>query len=447
MRGGMTIMSVVVAASLAGIVALAIGRLISGQAETMTAIKLREQREELLKHYKNIVVSGWDATRRGDCAGMICDRSKSVVIPLANGNALYLANNLYDYNYTGGTADRWWKVSVEKNSPLGGSVLQADSYAETTPLVAVTVKVEFIRKEHPTVRTAIAKREEIVFLHHNTRAARDSDGTVCSLGTHQTQRDSSGSALYHGVGGIVQYDFNSNYTKCSQVPLVNAESCTGSGALIGFFRKTSTPPQLITGNPICSTLHHNTTPAGFAAAAIRGNKQKRTVEAIDCRGRGYVKQIKPDEKPECVSPSGVAPQRVAAESRGEEFATKEFRILYRSSAGGNGVRAQYTLAPASNCVLSRPKAIESFSATDGTVSGFIEYRDNHAHGTHFGYRGLMGETGEHNGVTGARGRCGYKYCRRWETRTCWRDCDMARDGRNHGRCSYNCSGYRRCSPL
>ena len=144
MRSGMTIMSVVVAASLAGIVALAIGRLIGGQAQTMTAVKLQEQRVTLLKHYKNIVVSGWDSTRSG-CSGAICDRSGDVIIPYANGSALYLADDLYEYNWTGGTAERWWKVSVDKDdSLLSGSVKQSDSYAKPEALVAVKVKVEFI---------------------------------------------------------------------------------------------------------------------------------------------------------------------------------------------------------------------------------------------------------------------------------------------------------------
>ena len=232
MRSGMTLMSVMVAVALSGIVALAVARLLGNQAKSMSVIRLREQRENLLKHYKNIVVSGWDSTR-SSCSGNVCDRNGDTIIPTANGGALYLAEDLYEYNHTGGTAGRWWKVSVNKLSPSGGDILQADSWVEADSLVAVEVKVEFKRDQHPVVNTRLAPREEIVFLHHNTSGALNSKSTQC-LSAHSTMLDGSGKNLYSGQGALIQYDFISNYAKCSQVPLVIPKSC-GKGALVGFF--------------------------------------------------------------------------------------------------------------------------------------------------------------------------------------------------------------------
>jgi len=411
-RNGMTIMSVVVAASLAGIVALAVGRLISGQAETMTTVKLREERETLLKHYKSIVVSGWDSTRGGSCTGVMCDRRGSVVIPYANGSALYLpevpGSGLYDYGYTGETADRWWKVSIEESSLSGGSVLQADSYAKPDDLVAVTVKVEFIRTEHPTVKTILADREEIVFLHHNTAAAIGSNDTDCEDGHHLTQMNSSGSALYSGTGAIIQYDFNSNYTKCSQVPLVNTQEC-GSGALIGFFRKlsTDTPARtLITGSAICSTTHHNSTPTGYQSAEIRGNTEKRTVKAKDCSGSGYVKRMGRNENPVCVNPRQG--EKVAAESRPRSTVTKDYTVRYLSDPGPP---ARYTSA---TCSVTRTMGIKGFNNL-----GEPEYWHpaETTVGTQQGVPGPTGVPGVHNGPPGPPGMCRRPYCCQHEYRT------------------------------
>ena len=173
--------------------------------------------------------------------------------------------------------------------------MQADNYAASEDLIAVEVKVEFIRKEHPVVNTKLADREEIVFLHHNTSGALNANSTQC-VGGHLTQQYAGSlpyrGPLYSGPGGIIQYDFESNYTKCSQVPLVNSKSC-GLGALLGFFRdrKTGTlKEQLIKGLPICSTSDFTDD-----IAQIRGSNssqrgttgtEKRTVKAIDCEGVG-----------------------------------------------------------------------------------------------------------------------------------------------------------------
>lgn len=177
MRSGMTLMSVMVAVALAGIVALAVARLLGNQTKTMAVIRLREQREHLLKHYKNIVTSGWDATRSG-CGGAICTRTSGVIIPGTYGNGtLYLADNLYEYNYTGGTADRWWKVTAERVDLSSGGILQSDKYVASERMVAMRIKVDFVRKEHPLVNIKLASRDEIVFCIttravHSTATAR-----------------------------------------------------------------------------------------------------------------------------------------------------------------------------------------------------------------------------------------------------------------------------------
>ena len=109
MRSGMTLMSVMVAVALAGIVALAVARLLGNQSKTMAVVRLREQREELLKHYKNIVISGWDATR-DSCGGDICDRGGNAIIPTGG---LYLSDDLYAYNNSG-SSGQWWKVTANQ---------------------------------------------------------------------------------------------------------------------------------------------------------------------------------------------------------------------------------------------------------------------------------------------------------------------------------------------
>ena len=323
MRSGMTLMSVMVAVALSGIVALAVARLLGNQAKSMSVIRLREQRENLLKHYKNIVVSGWDSSRQSS-GGVIRSRKGDSII--ASGG-LYLKDDLYEYEHLNpgrGTAGRWWKVSVNQLSPSSGKILQADSWVEADPLVAVEVKVEFKRDQHPVVDTRLASREEIVFLHHNTAGAQPTTNTTQCLSAHSTMLDSSGKNLYSGQGALIQYDFISDYAKCSQVPLVNSKSCD-KGALIGFLRTKRTgtlKEQLITGNPICSTTDH-TDPI----AEIRGSKEKRTVEAINCKDQGYIEWMRNDEKPRCVTPFTGSQMRVAAESKAnDEVEYKDYSI-------------------------------------------------------------------------------------------------------------------------
>ena len=406
MRSGMTLMSVMVAVALAGIVALAVARLLGNQSQTMSVVRLREQREELLKHYKNIVISGWDATRSG-CTAEICARNGDLIIPTGG---LYLADRLYDYNYTGGTANRWWKVSVVERPLFSGSVLQADNYAEPESLMAVEVKVEFIRKEHPVVNVRLAEHEEIVFLHHNTSGALDANSTQCESG-HLTQQYRGplpyAGPLYSGTGAIIQYDFESNYTKCSQVPLVNTRSCDNS-AILGFFRDRRTgtlKEQLITGNPICGK-GDETNPI----AEIRHQTEKRTVQAINCEGSGYIEWMKDDEIPHCVYPFTYRQKRVAAESNIAPFNSRVYTLQQRDSVGGGELPGDPP-NPASysnfSCTVYRHHGIHAFkgSGQSGEVMQFVQpYVGS---GTLQGPPGPPGPPGPTTGPPGPPGR---RYC-------------------------------------
>ena len=440
MRNGMTLMSVMVAVALAGIVALAVARLLGNQSKTMSVVRLREQREELLKHYKNIVISGWDATRQSSkCSGNICARNSDIIIPTANGGALYLAEDLYDYNYTGGTANRWWKVSVNKSTFDSGAILQADNYAKPESLMTVEVIVEFIRKEHPVVNIKLATREEIVFLHHNTSTAIPRANSTQCISGHLTQQYAGSlpyrGPLYSGPGGIIQYDFESNYTKCSQVPLVNSKSC-GLGALLGFFRdrKTGTlKEQLITGNPICST-------SDFAndIAQIRGSSssqrglsgtEKRTVKAIDCEGSGYVEWMADDEIPKCVSgpAPGVRSERVAGESIAAPKGEQTFSLSAKTSDPNNCNFYNDTNAGAfysvSTCDVWRYEGIEKFDDR-GEVDGYVKYYDDFSEIGNRGGGGVRGPDGVDDAPPGPRGR---QYCPGCCKNCSWRQRQCATD--------------------
>ena len=395
MRSGMTLMSVMVAVALAGIVALAVARLLGNQSKTMSVVRLREQREELLKHYKNIVISGWDATR-SSCSAAICARNGDAIIPTGG---LYLADDLYEYEHLNpgrGTADRWWKVSVAKRTPSSGAILHADNYAELESLMTVEVTVEFIRKEHQVVNTRLAEREEIVFLHHNTPTALNANRAQCVSG-HLTQQYkgplSYAGPLYSGAGGIIQYDFNSDYTKCSQVPLVNTRSCPLS-AIIGFLRTQDTgtlKEQLIKGRPICGK-GDETNPI----AAIRGATEKRTVGAINCRGQGYVEWMANDEIPKCVAgpAPGVRSARVAGESRIPPSATQTFTLVYKAQEKDCPTLADVGPPQYNNftCDVPRYEGIVSFNDM-GNVASYVSYWSDFK---------VLGP----RGPTGTSGRCG-----------------------------------------
>lgn len=404
MRNGMTLMSVMVAVALAGIVALAVARLLGNQSKTMTVIRLREQREELLKHYKNVVVSGWDSTR-STCSGNVCARNGDIIIPTSG--TLYLAEDLYAYNYTGGTANRWWKVTANRVGVSSGSVLQADSYVKSESLMAVEVRVEFIPNEHPVVKTRLAPREEIVFLHHNTSSALASNSTQC-LGGHLTQRYQSGDPIYSGTGAIIQYDFNSNYTKCSQVPLVIHRASDPKEAMLGFFRNQRTgtlKEQLIKGKPIYSIADK-----GDVLAEIRGSTEKRTVKAIDCQGSGYIEWMKNDEKPRCVT--GAAPgddRRVAGESKAAPGSSESYTLARLTDTSTrcplpSSASSYYSTF---TCTIQRYEGIESFDS-DGKVAGYVPY--DSGYGVPRGPTGPRGPAGVDDVPPGPPGPSGLCSC-------------------------------------
>ncbi len=405
MRNGMTLMSVMVAVALAGIVAVAVARLLGSQSQTMAAVRLREQREELLKHYKSIVIAGWDATRSGTCPHIVCSRAGLAVIPTANGNALLLADDLYDYGYTGSPTGRWWRVTALRRNLPSGEILQADSYVEEEGLIAVEVRVEFIPAQHPTVKIRLAEREEIVFLHHNTPGAISDNTTDCTNPTlpsnpHLTQLDSAGVKLYEGAGAIIQYDFNSNYAKCSQVPLVTAKDCA-KGALLGF--SLDATDTFVTGDPICST---DLTPT-----------EKRTVKAIDCSQSGYVEQIVADEETRCVGTDGTPAtgraRRVAAQQGSGTALAQTYTLLRLASPGGRYIDRSY---PGATTALPDPPTwwspdepdLVEYDTFSCEIERFPTISDFRAGGGHFksGVReGLLppGSDGTQRGPPGPRG--------------------------------------------
>ena len=311
-----------------------------------------------------------------------------VIIPTANSGALYLGDDLYDYNLY-----RWYQRQVVENIrqqnqiPAAVRLLQSDRYAEPDDLVAVEVKVEFKRTEHPTVKTHLASREEIVFLHHARTASTD-NLPICDGNTHLTQVGSGGSALYSGPGALVQYDLKTNYAKCSQVPLVIDRSCNAKAAVLGFFRDKNTgslAQQLVTGRPICSIADKSDT-----KARIRGGTEKRTVKAIDCSDDGYIERVKNDEKPRCVQGGTPSQFRVAAESKTAPSNTKYYTLIRRTSAGGDGAKATWGYF---SCPVERYYGIHAFqrSGLSGEVLSYVP------HGKEFGV-GI--------GPTGASGRTG-----------------------------------------
>ena len=283
--------------------------------------------------------------------------------------------------------------------------------------------MEFLRKEHPVINTKLATRKEIVFLHHNTSSS--TNRTMCD-GAHLTKMDKSGSALYAGTGAIIQYDFNSNYTKCSQVPLVNARGC-GKGAVVGFFRSDATytktlAEQLIEGNLICSTDvtgAPGVTTSEATRAGIRDSTEKRTVKAINCENQGYVEWIDDDEEPKCVGDDGSPvtddTQRVVAISQPREVSgTHNYTLYYLSTPGGDAKPRDYPAghpgwpalpqAPAGpaipsvaystfTCPVTRYKGIHAFKATgkSGEIDTYTDAYDGF--GTVAGPPGAPGPAG------------------------------------------------------
>lgn len=143
-------MSVMVAVALSGIVAVAVARLLTNQAQTMKTLELREQRMQLLRHYRDAVNAGLLFTLTNHCgAGNFCSANGGVLIPSAG---LYLNDNLYDYGNTTRNG-KWWKVSA--------SHAPASKYAGRP---AIELTIEFLYAEHPVIKTQLKPVTEVIIL-------------------------------------------------------------------------------------------------------------------------------------------------------------------------------------------------------------------------------------------------------------------------------------------
>ena len=143
-------MSVMVAVALSGIVAVAVTRLLTNQATTMKTLELREQRMQLLRHYRDAVNAGLFYTLLGRCgAGNFCGANGSVLIP---STGLYLSDNLYDYGNTA-SSGKWWKITARR--------APASKYAGQA---AVELTITFRHQQHPTVKTHLKPVTEVILL-------------------------------------------------------------------------------------------------------------------------------------------------------------------------------------------------------------------------------------------------------------------------------------------
>ena len=266
---GVTITSVLVATALAGIVSAVVAQLITNQSKVMRTLSLREERENLLKHYRNTLVSGWDNTLASGC-GALYDRDGNVAVP--SGGLTVKSDDLYTST---SNADGWWKVTYEcddvsssiyasdKYETVDGSGLHSETHRK------VTLNIEFLKDKHPHISAKLAERKEQFYMHQEKRLSTDTD---CSDEDNLTRTNAlktdidqvptslwaggvpSSFPLYKGDGVVIQYDFETNYTKCSQVPFVKQGSCPHDAAIIGFWgtsKKGSHYPYVY-GEYVCS---------------------------------------------------------------------------------------------------------------------------------------------------------------------------------------------------
>ncbi|MDE3268733.1 MAG: hypothetical protein OYH77_00435 [Pseudomonadota bacterium] len=246
---GVTITSVLVATALAGIVSAVVAQLLTNQSKVMRTLSLRAERENLLKHYRDTLISGWDQTLTAGCSSGIHDRAGNVKVPPSG--LTVKSDDLYS---SSSVSDGWWKVSFDCGA-TAGTMFASDKY-ETTHGSGmhsethhkVTLKVEFLKDEHPHINTALRTRQETFYMHQQKRLATDTD---CRIESNRTRENyykpdvdqaralglitGDKYSLYKGEGAVIQYDFNTNYTKCSQVPLVRRGSCAPDAAIIGFW--------------------------------------------------------------------------------------------------------------------------------------------------------------------------------------------------------------------
>ena len=150
MERGTSLMSVMVAVALSGIVAVAVVRLITNQAKTMKLIELREERSRLLRHYRDAVNAGLLQTLIGRCgSGNFCGADGRVLI---DKKGLYLSDNLYDYGNTD-SKNKWWKINA--------AYAPKNKYAGQ---LAIELTVEFLSQQHPTIKTQLKPQTEVILL-------------------------------------------------------------------------------------------------------------------------------------------------------------------------------------------------------------------------------------------------------------------------------------------
>ena len=271
---GATITSILVATALAGIVAAVVAQLITNQSKVLRTLTLREERENLLKHYRNTLVSGWDNTLANGC-GALYNRDGNVAVP--SGGLKVKSDDLYSST---SASDGYWEVMFDCGSK-SGSMFAGDKYetthgsglhSETHREVTLTVK--FLADEHPHISTKLATRKEMFYMHQRKRLAVDTD---CANADNRSRRNSfkpdidrvpaslfggtrpTSFPLYKGEGAVIQYDFNTNYVKCSQVPFVKRGSCAHDAAIVGFWgtMEGGTGYPYVYGDYVCS--HDNST--------------------------------------------------------------------------------------------------------------------------------------------------------------------------------------------
>ena len=143
-------MSVMMAVALSGTLAVAVMRILTSQARVMKQLEVREQRMQLLRHYREAVNAGLLHTLTGRCgAGNYCSANGRVLIP---NTGLYLGRNLYDYGNTSGSG-KWWKITANRApaSKYGG-------------MSALELNVEFIPEQHRVVKAHLKTVTEVILL-------------------------------------------------------------------------------------------------------------------------------------------------------------------------------------------------------------------------------------------------------------------------------------------
>ena len=268
---GATLVSFMVAAVLAGIVGITVMRLATTQGKALVVITLLEEREQILKNYANILVDGWDRTR---------DVSKSETTrPPYNNTPLKVYNRdgtlaIKSDGSTTSPNKAWWKVKALATSITDSSV-------------KVEIVITFDNSKHwANLGKVIADREEWIYLHSPNITASQSPSLNmnCTDNTHPTRTG------YSGEGAIIQYDFNTNYTKCSSVPLIQPLTCNTSNPIIGFNSDT--------GEPICSSDHvsivtgHCLSPGKFiqrvkADGSVACNDTSQRVAIVNPKNKRY----------------------------------------------------------------------------------------------------------------------------------------------------------------